>query len=86
MQKKKAPGGAFFFCSRYAVGLLVGQGLVGLSHFLEDASVLLGSDGPDHQQHDKDTQRNEIRDLCAFLFHYEIYLLMIYGAPILACF
>ena len=46
----------------------------------------LERDAENDQQHDKDTQRYEIRNLGAFLFHYEIYLLMIYGALILTCF
>ena len=40
-------------------------------------------DAENHQQHDKDTQRYKIRNFGAFLFHYEIYLLMIYGSLIL---
>ena len=45
--------------------------------------TILKRDAEYDQQHNKDSQRNQIRDLCAFLFHYEIYLLMIYGSFIL---
>ena len=66
------------------------EGSGGLDHFAVNFQrgqrSILKHDAENHQQHDKDTQRYEIRNLGAFLFHYEIYLLMIYGAPILACF
>ena len=61
-----------------------GEGSGGLDHlavhFQCGQRCALIRDAENDQQHDKDTQRYEIRYLCAFLFHYEIYLLMIYGA------
>ena len=63
------------------------EGGGGLNHFaihIEGRQrCILKRDAEYDQQHDKDSQRNQIRDLCAFLFHYEIYLLMIYGSLIL---
>ena len=60
------------------------EGSGGLDHFAinfqRGQRSILKHDAENHQQHDKDTQRYEIRYLGAFLFHYEIYLLMIYGA------